>query len=204
MENREFCLSPAAEGEPSSVDGFDLYKRDSALMQNIIRFTARTLSTPHPVPFGALIADSSTGEVFLRALNAVKRECDPSSHAELRAIRKASRKRGNTTLQGFTLYSTCEPCPMCMASALWAGLDRVVYGATIDDANLHCRQIHIPAREVSARSDMPMPIEGPLLRDDANALFTHENMRRAFATWNPRGPWVPAAIKPTYIPSSQA
>lgn len=167
-------------------------------MRNVIRFTARTLETPTPVPFGALIADSSSGEILLRALNAVRRENDPSSHAELRAVRKACRKLGRPSLAGYTLYTTCEPCPMCMANALWAGLDRVVYGATIDDANLHCRQIHIEAREVAARSDMPIAIEGPLLREKAHALFTHPNMQRTFATWNPRGPWVPSAVKPTY------
>ena len=73
---------------------------------------------------------------------------------------------------------------MCMSNALWAGLDRVVYGATIEDANRHCRQIRIPSREVVLRSDMPCAIEGPILRDEAYALFTHPNMLKVFATWN--------------------
>jgi len=75
---------------------------------------------------------------------------------------------------------------MCMSTALWAGLDRVVYGATIEDANHHCRQIHIHAGEVAERSDMRCEVEGPVLREQCYALFTHPNMLRAFKTWSTR------------------
>jgi tRNA(adenine34) deaminase len=81
------------------------------------------------------------------------------------------------------MYSTCEPCAMCMANALWARLDRVVYGATIEDANQHCNQIHIHAREVASRSDMPCVVDGPVLRELCNKLFTHPNMQKAFRMW---------------------
>ncbi len=64
--------------------------------------------------------------VLLRALNAVEQECDPSAHAEVRAIRLATKRLKKLSLAGYTLYTTCEPCPMCMSTALWAGLDRVV------------------------------------------------------------------------------
>lgn len=167
--------------------------RDKALMRSLVRFTARSLETESPVPFGALIVNTASGQVLLKALNAVKSDVDPSSHAELRAVRKATKKLKQISLKGYTLYTTCEPCPMCMANALWAGLDRVVYGATIADANQHCRQIHISAREVSERSDMPTPVDGPLLRDECNAIFNHPNMLRVFAQWNPRGVWKPNA-----------
>jgi tRNA(adenine34) deaminase len=199
---------PAARDRPLQRDkrkpSDEPHQRDEDLMRDIVRFTARTLDTPAPVPFGALIAETATGNVLLRARNAVQPELDPSSHAELRAVRKAARKLGRISLAGYTLYTTCEPCPMCMANALWAGLDRVVYGATIDDANRSCRQIHISAREVSARSDMPTVVEGPLLREECNALFDHPNMQRAFATWNPRGLWVPSAAKPIFAGSAHA
>ena len=75
---------------------------------------------------------------------------------------------------------------MCMSTALWAGLDRVVYGATIADANLHCNQIQIPAAEVAARSDMSCNVEGPILRDECYALFTHPHMLRACRIWSTR------------------
>jgi tRNA(Arg) A34 adenosine deaminase TadA len=153
-------------------------------MQALVRFTARTLSTPRPVPFGALIVDTATGLPLTRAVNAVRAENDPSSHAELRTVRKAARKLRTPFLKGYTLYTTCEPCPMCMANALWAGLDRVVYGATIADANRHCLQIHIDAKEVVRRSDMHCIVDGPLLRDLCYSLFTHPNMQKAFRTWS--------------------
>jgi tRNA(Arg) A34 adenosine deaminase TadA len=160
---------------------------DRERMAALIRFTAKTLTTATPVPFGALIIETGTGKELVRGLNAVRRENDPSSHAELRTVRKATRKLKQISLKGYTLYSTCEPCPMCMANALWAGLDRVVYGATIADANKHCRQIRVSAREVARRSDMACVVDGPVMRAECYALFTHPEMLKVFATWNPKG-----------------
>lgn len=157
---------------------------DEERMREICRFTARTLETEHPVPFGAMIVNTRTGVRLIRATNAVRRENDPSSHAEVRTVRLACRKLKGTSLAGFTMYSTCEPCPMCMANALWARLDRVVFGATIADANRHCQQIHIPAKEVADRADMRSIVEGPVLRELCNTLFTHPNMRKAFRAWS--------------------
>lgn len=159
---------------------------DQARMTALVAFTARTMSTPAPRPFGAAIVETKTGELLLRALNAVAQEFDPSSHAEVRAIRLATKRLKQLSLTGYTLYSTCEPCPMCMSAALWAGLDRVVYGATIADANCHCNQILISAAEVAERSDMRCVVDGPLLRNQCYALFTHPNMLRAFRTWQNR------------------
>jgi tRNA(Arg) A34 adenosine deaminase TadA len=163
-----------------------LHQLDEQRMAALVRFTARTLESASPVPFGALIVNTASGELLMRAVNAVRRENDPSSHAELRTVRKATRKLKKASLAGYTMYTTCEPCPMCMANALWAGLDRVVYGATIEDANRHCRQIHVPARELAQRSDMACVVDGPVLRDDCYKLFTHPNMLKVFASWNPK------------------
>jgi tRNA(Arg) A34 adenosine deaminase TadA len=160
--------------------------RDLAQMAATAAFTARSMKTASPRPFGASIVDTRTGRVLLRALNGVRQEFDPSAHAETRAIRLATRRLKKISLAGYTLYTTCEPCPMCMSAALWAGLDRVVYGATIADANRHCNQILIPATEVAARSDMRCVVDGPVLRDECYALFTHPCMLRAFRTWTTR------------------
>ena len=159
---------------------------DEARMRELFQFTARTFTTPHPAPFGALIVNTKTGQRLIRATNAVIRENDPSSHAELRAVRLACKKRKQTSLAGYTMYSTCEPCPMCMANALWAKLDRVVYGATIADANRHCLQIQISAREVARRSDMKCVVDGPLLRELCETLFTNPIMQKAFRSWSSR------------------
>jgi len=159
---------------------------DEQRMAEIVAFTARTLESASPVPFGALIVNTKTGEMLMRAVNAVRAENDPSSHAEVRTVRKATRKLKTPSLKGYTMYTTCEPCPMCMANALWAGLDRVVFGATIKDASKHCKQIYVPAREVLRRSDMACVVDGPILRAECYRLFTHPNMLKVFATWNPK------------------
>jgi tRNA(adenine34) deaminase len=159
---------------------------DETHLKKLVEFTALSFRTPRPVPFGALIVDSQSGETLMRGRNAVAVENDPSAHAEVRTVRLACRKRKSYSLEGYTLYATCEPCPMCMANALWAGLDRVVYGATIEDANRYCRQICIPAVEIARRSDMECIVTGPILRELCNTLFTDPRMQAAFATWGTR------------------
>ena len=157
---------------------------DEQRMAALAAFTARTLTTDRPVPFGCSIVHTKTGELLVRAINAVMPEFDPSAHAEVRTIRKATKRLKNVSLTGYTLYTTCEPCSMCMSAALWAGLDRVVFGATIEDASRHCRQIYIHATEVAERSDMRCKVEGPVLHDECYALFTHPNMMKAFRSWS--------------------
>ena len=161
-------------------------ERDAEEMRALVAFTARSLRTGRPRPFGASIVRTMSGEMFLHALNNVAQEFDPSAHAEVRAIRHAAKRLKQLSLAGYTLYSTCEPCPMCMSAALWAGLDRVVYGATIEDANRHLNQIQIPAAEIVARSDMTCALDGPFMRDECYALFTHPEMLRAIRRWSTR------------------
>lgn len=177
-------------------------------MREIYAFTARTLDTPAPVPFGALIVNTHSGERLMRAVNAVRPENDPSSHGETRTVRLACKKLKRPNLEGYTMYSTCEPCPMCMANALWARLDRVVYGATIADANRYCLQIHIDAKEVVRRSDMHCVVDGPILRDLCYSLFTHPNMQKAFRTWSGAesgtGRSAPPKSKPGSKPKSKS
>src|SRR5882724_3871589 len=159
---------------------------DEERMREVYKFTVRTLTGVRPTPFGALIVHTKSGERLMRAINTVMCQHDPSSHAEVRTVRLACKKLKRTSLAGYTMYSTCEPCPMCMANALWARLDRVVYGATIEDASRHCLQIHIHATEVAKRSDMTCIVDGPVLRDLCYSLFTHPTMLKAFRTWSSR------------------
>ncbi|WP_300679872.1 nucleoside deaminase [Nocardioides sp.] len=85
-------------------------------------------------PFGALIVASETGEVVATGVNRVTHDLDPTAHAEVTAIRHACRSIGDFSLVGYTLYTSCEPCPLCLSAALWARLDRVVFSANRDDA----------------------------------------------------------------------
>ena len=172
--------------EGSVRRGVRARRLDEMRMAALVAFTARSMETARPVPFGSSIVHTRSGDVLLKALNAVAPEFDPSSHAEVKAIRLAAKKLKNPSLAGYALYTTCEPCPMCMSAALWANLDRVVYGATIEDASNHCNQIHIHAVEVAERSDMRCKVVGPVLREQCYALFTHPDMLRAFSTWTRR------------------
>jgi guanine deaminase len=86
-------------------------------------------------PFGAVIARSQNGcEVIARGTNGVARLCDATAHAEVVAIREAGLVLGRHNLSGHVLYSSCEPCPMCLAAAMWARVDAIVFASTRDDA----------------------------------------------------------------------
>lgn len=83
-------------------------------------------------PFGAVIV-TADGRAF-EGVNRVTATNDPTAHAEVTAIRNACRELGTFDLSGATLYTSCEPCPMCLASALWARVERVVFAADRHDA----------------------------------------------------------------------
>jgi len=180
----EVRLALAAQQETANTASQAELDVDKKRMRALAAWTGLTLTTPNPVPYGAEIVHSKTGESLMRATNAVRKEHDPSAHAEVRTMRLACGKLNASSLSGYTLYTTCEPCPMCMACALWAGLDRVVYGATIADAARFGLQILIPAAEVAKRTDIKCVVVGPVERDICFALFTNPSMQKAFKTWN--------------------
>jgi len=152
-------------------------------MRSLIAFTMLSMDTPHPVPYGAEIFDSNTGVSLMRALNRVGEDHDPSGHGEIVTIRQACKKLQEWSLKGYTLYTTCEPCPMCMACCLWAGLDRVVYGATIEDAARFGHQIMISSAEVARRTDLKCSVTGPVEQDRALELFTNAKMQAVMKKW---------------------
>ncbi|UYQ60623.1 nucleoside deaminase [Streptomyces peucetius] len=83
-------------------------------------------------PFGALVAKD--GEVVAIGNNQVTASLDPTAHAEVSAMRAACKQLGTFSLKGCVLITSCEPCPMCLSSALWARVDRIVYAADRHDA----------------------------------------------------------------------
>ncbi|MEW6765045.1 MAG: nucleoside deaminase [Pseudomonadota bacterium] len=83
-------------------------------------------------PFGALVVRD--GMIIGRGQNTVVRDSDPSAHAEVNAIRAAAHALGRPHLDECTLYASCEPCPMCLATSLWAHIPRIVYAASHDQA----------------------------------------------------------------------
>lgn len=83
-------------------------------------------------PFGAVIVKD--GEIIATGVNRVTASCDPTAHAEVSAIREAARKLGTFNLSGCEIYTSCEPCPMCLGAIYWARLDKMYYANTKTDA----------------------------------------------------------------------
>ncbi|MDD5961296.1 MAG: nucleoside deaminase [Bacteroidales bacterium] len=83
-------------------------------------------------PFGAIIVKDN--EVVAQCGNSVTNDNDPTAHAEVNCIRSACKKLNTFDLSGCVIYSSCEPCPMCLSAIYWARLDRLVYAATRQDA----------------------------------------------------------------------
>ena len=83
-------------------------------------------------PFGAVIARN--GEIIAEGVNRVTPNHDPTAHAEVQAIRAAAARLENFDLAGCSIYSSCEPCPMCLGAIYWAHLDHLYFAATKTDA----------------------------------------------------------------------
>ena len=84
-------------------------------------------------PFGAVITNEK-GEVISIGNNQVLKENDPTAHAEIVAIRDACKKLNTYDLSKYVLYTSCEPCPMCLSAIIWANIKNVYFGCTKDDA----------------------------------------------------------------------
>ncbi len=84
-------------------------------------------------PFGAVIVDNK-GNIVANGNNRVLKYKDPTAHAEVVAIREACKTLNTHSLEGYTLYTSCEPCPMCLSAIIWANIKYVYYGCTKKDA----------------------------------------------------------------------
>jgi len=121
-------------------------------------------------PFGSVLVRG--GQVVAATHNTVWRDTDPTAHAEVNCLRLAARDLGTIDLAGSTLYSTCEPCPMCLAAIHWARVDRVVFGASIEDAAAAgFRELRVAAAALAELGRSPLKVEGGLLREECAALF---------------------------------
>ena len=120
-------------------------------------------------PFGAVIARD--GEIVGTGTNRVTPDCDPTAHAEVNAIRDGASRLGTFDLSGCEIYSSCEPCPMCLGAIYWAHLDRLYYGNDkqdaagigFDDAFIY-RELDLKPEDRSLKSER-------LLSDEAAAAF---------------------------------
>lgn len=179
------AAQPAA-AEASRADGPS--ERDREVMRQLVAFTRQSFTTAQPIPFGSFVVRTQGGSPVSRVLNQVGALKDPTAHAEMQAIRAACKEASSFSLSGCTLYTTAEPCAMCMAAALWAGLDRVVYGATIEDVGRHISQMRFPARELLRYSDHRCEVTGPVERAACNGLFDDPVMAPIFRSWRQPAP----------------
>lgn len=121
-------------------------------------------------PFGAVLVRD--GQVLAESHNTVWRDGGPTAHAEVNCLRAACRALHAIALDGATIYSTCEPCPMCLAAAHWAKVSRVVFGAAIADAaGAGFAELPVAPATLAALGHSPLKVEGGVLRDECAALL---------------------------------
>ena len=120
-------------------------------------------------PFGAVIVKD--GEIIAEGTNRVTANNDPTAHAEVTAIRAACSKLGTFQLDGCAVYTSCEPCPMCLSAIYWAGISKIYYGNTkkdADDINFGDDFIYEEIAKPYAARRIPMM---QFLREEALAAF---------------------------------
>ena len=105
---------------------------DSVFLREAIRLSVEKMEANEGGPFGAIVVRD--GEIVGRGWNRVTSTNDPTAHAEVLAVRDACSRLKTFSLAGCEVYSSCEPCPLCLAAIYWARLDRIYYAATSDDA----------------------------------------------------------------------
>jgi tRNA(Arg) A34 adenosine deaminase TadA len=120
-------------------------------------------------PFGAIIVRDG---VLARGRNLGRTNDDPTAHGEMMAIRRCLADHGSAALRGSTLYTTGEPCAMCMGAILWCRVSRLVFAASVEQLATTLDQIMISSANIAARAPFaPITITGGVLADEAMQLF---------------------------------
>ena len=121
-------------------------------------------------PFGAVIVRD--GKIVARGRNLGRTTHDPTAHGEMVAIRRALASHGPKALKGATLYTSGEPCAMCMGAILWCGFGRLVFAASVEQLASKIDQIMISSADLAAKATYaPISITGGVLADEAMRLF---------------------------------
>jgi tRNA(Arg) A34 adenosine deaminase TadA len=121
-------------------------------------------------PFGAVIVKA--GSELARGRNLGRTTDDPTAHGEMVAIRRGLAAHGSAALRGSTIYTSGEPCAMCMGAILWSGFGRLVFAASVTQLSTKIDQIMLSSAEVAAKTPFaPISITGGVLADEAMRLF---------------------------------
>ncbi len=138
------------------------------LMREAIRLSEENVKNGGG-PFGAVIAKD--GKIVATGANRVTADNDPTAHAEVNAIRAAAKALGTFDLSGCIIFSSCEPCPMCLGAIYWAKMDKLYYGNNKDDA------ANIGFSDAFIYDELSLPVaerelkSGTLLPDEAKKAF---------------------------------
>ena len=138
---------------------------------------ARRAKAAGNAPYGAVLVGGD-GTLLLEAGNTVIVDRDCTAHAELNAVREATRRFDAATLATATMYASTEPCPMCAGAIFWSGIGRVVFGLRaarwieLYDDGGGIPRLPVPCFELLARSTRSVEVVGPLLEDEAAAVHT--------------------------------
>ena len=143
-------------------------EQDKTFMREAIRLADESVQNGGG-PFGAVIVKD--GEIVAGSANSVTRDNDPTAHAEVNTIRQACRKLGTFDLSDCVIYTSCEPCPMCLGAIYWAHISRIYYGNTKKDAaDIDFADDFIYKELESPFEERAVPFI-PLLRDEAIKTF---------------------------------
>ncbi|MFK5856356.1 MAG: nucleoside deaminase [Bacteroidota bacterium] len=138
-------------------------------MKEAIELAFSNVSKNNGGPFGAVVVKD--GEIIGRGANQVTASNDPTAHAEIVAIREAASKIGSFELQDCEIYTSCEPCPMCLGAIYWARISKLYYAATKDDAAKADFDDSFIYKEFSLPKDQRSISSLQLMRDDAVKVF---------------------------------
>lgn len=148
-------------------------KAKNQFMEEAIRLAAQNLEAQRGGPFGAVVVKN--GEIIGRGANSVIAGNDPTAHAEINAIREACKNLGSYQLEGCEIYTSCEPCPMCLGAIYWARPLKVFYAADRQDAEKAGFDDSLIYQEMSAPiADRQIPLE-QIMKLEAGMLFQKWN-----------------------------
>lgn len=140
-------------------------EQDLKFIQKAISLANEGVKHDNGGPFGAIIVRD--GEIIASGNNCVTSKNDPTAHAEIEAIRKACEISQSFSLEGCTIYTSCEPCPMCLSAIYWAHISRIVYACTREDAaaiqfddDFIYKEIALPVEKRSIPMEQVGRIEG--------------------------------------------
>jgi len=148
---------------------------DQKFMKRAIELSRIHMNAGHGGPFGAVIVQD--GKVIGEGWNQVTSTNDPTAHAEVTAIRNACANLKNFELTNAELYTSCEPCPMCLAAAYWARVGKIYFGNTRSDAAAHKFDDDFIYQEIpKALAERSIPTS-QALRDEAYAVFKEWDLK---------------------------